>query len=149
MPNPSGSTRSPFAPLWGVLALVYFVGAGISFLYFNWSYAQRNGFTEWLLFGEIVPTAQAAVWPYYVIRAANPATDWSRSQKATYMIQCTSAYSTTFPNPDQICTCLVTQFSKAVSFDEYDRIMRQAAATNASVTDTRMTSAVKACIRRP
>ncbi|MCP4681855.1 MAG: hypothetical protein GY864_05960 [Desulfobacterales bacterium] len=34
--------------------------------YYNWQYIKNNGVAEWLLFGEIIPTAKAFAWPYFV-----------------------------------------------------------------------------------
>lgn len=34
--------------------------------YYNWKYAKTHGFVKWIFFGEVVATAKAAVWPYYV-----------------------------------------------------------------------------------
>lgn len=34
--------------------------------YFNWQYASQHGFIQWLLFGEVVPTTKAMIWPYFV-----------------------------------------------------------------------------------
>ena len=47
---------------------VYFVGLMISGVYFNWQYASDNGFLKWLFWGEIVPTLQSTIWPYYAAR---------------------------------------------------------------------------------
>ena len=33
---------------------------------YNWRYARDNGFWRWLWFGEIVSTAKAMIWPYYI-----------------------------------------------------------------------------------
>ena len=35
--------------------------------YFNWRYAKEHGFGSWLVFGEVIATAQAVIWPYYVV----------------------------------------------------------------------------------
>ncbi len=47
---------------------VYFIGLIISAVFFNWQYAQENGFFKWLLLGEIVPTIQSTIWPYYTVK---------------------------------------------------------------------------------
>jgi Na+(H+)/acetate symporter ActP len=60
--------------------------------------------------------------------------------------QCTNAYAASVPDPGNLCTCLATQFSKAVSFDDYDRIMRKAMEMNSNVTDARMVAAMTACV---
>jgi len=44
--------------------ILSFVFAGV---YFNWQYAKRHGFTDWLALGELSATAKAFVWPYYAI----------------------------------------------------------------------------------
>lgn len=46
--------------LYVAIALVIFAP------YYNWQYATENGFVKWIFLGEIVPTAKAAVWPYFV-----------------------------------------------------------------------------------
>ena len=50
------------------LYYVYFIGLMISAVFFNWQYAQENGFFKWLLLGEIVPTIQSTIWPYYTVK---------------------------------------------------------------------------------
>lgn len=49
-----------------VLIGIYVVGMMISVPYLNWQYAKQNGFVKWILLGEIVPTLQSAIWPYYI-----------------------------------------------------------------------------------
>ena len=45
----------------------YIMVASIVFVpYYNWKYAKTHGFVKWICFGEVVATAKAAVWPYYV-----------------------------------------------------------------------------------
>jgi len=34
--------------------------------YYNWQYAKDNGFTKWLLLGEVVATGKSLVWPYFL-----------------------------------------------------------------------------------
>ncbi len=46
---------------------LYIMVAAIVFVpYYNWNYAKTHGFVKWICFGEVVATAKAAVWPYYV-----------------------------------------------------------------------------------
>jgi len=52
---------------------IYLAGLVISGTYFNWQYAQENGFIKWLVLGEIVPTIQSTIWPYYAFRQFMPA----------------------------------------------------------------------------
>jgi hypothetical protein len=51
-----------------VLMFAYLGGMMISMLLFNYQYARQNGFMDWLVFGEVVPSLKAAVWPYYLVR---------------------------------------------------------------------------------
>jgi hypothetical protein len=34
--------------------------------YYNWQYAKSFGVVKWVLFGEVIATAKAVVWPYFV-----------------------------------------------------------------------------------
>lgn len=34
--------------------------------YYNWQYAKSFGVVKWILFGEVIATAKAVVWPYFV-----------------------------------------------------------------------------------
>lgn len=50
----------------GVIYL-YIISVSIIFVpYYNWNYAKTHGFAKWIFFGELVATAKAVVWPYYV-----------------------------------------------------------------------------------
>ncbi|MEQ8786219.1 MAG: hypothetical protein RIC55_07965 [Pirellulaceae bacterium] len=53
-----------------LLVYGYFIGVVLATPYFNWCYARDNGFFNWVFFGEVVATAKAFVWPYYVIAGA-------------------------------------------------------------------------------
>lgn len=52
-----------FKSLFGLYLLSVFV---IFTPYFNWQYAKKNGFFDWFLFGEIIATGKALVWPYFL-----------------------------------------------------------------------------------
>lgn len=58
--------------------------------YYNWNYAKTHGFLKWLLFGEVVATAKAAVWPYYIFsstpvnRYDSPDDNHFRNSKKAY-----------------------------------------------------------------
>jgi hypothetical protein len=52
--------------------------------YYNWEYANKHGFMSWLTLGQIVPTAKAFVWPYFVFFAPKP-TSWSDVEKQNAM----------------------------------------------------------------
>jgi hypothetical protein len=40
--------------------------------YYNWQYAKEHGFVDWLIWGEITPTAKAFIWPYLVLHNSKP-----------------------------------------------------------------------------
>ena len=46
---------------------LYFIVFLIYAPYYNWDYAKTHGFVKWLLFGEVVATSKAMIWPYFVI----------------------------------------------------------------------------------
>jgi len=48
--------------------VIYCIGGAISFPYYNYIYAKDHGFLNWILLGEIVPTAKAAVWPFFAYK---------------------------------------------------------------------------------
>lgn len=39
--------------------------------YFNWKYANEHGLFAWFMLGEVVSTAKAAVWPYFVFHTGH------------------------------------------------------------------------------
>ncbi len=49
-----------------IICFAYSMGVMGSALYFNWQYARDYGFVKWVFFGEIIASAKAIVWPYYV-----------------------------------------------------------------------------------
>ncbi len=148
MTVPSPAKPPGFRTFLQSLGMIYLLGFAGSFLYFNWSYAQRHGFTKWLLLGEIVPTAQAVIWPHYALQWSTNDSKWTGAESAAYVTECTSAYAGTMPNARSACTCLVNEFSRVVTFAEYDRSMRHAAVTNTTVADPRLTSAMAKCVPR-
>ena len=50
-----------------LILIPYFVIASLFGLYFNWIYANTQGFTAWLFFGEVVATIQGFLWPIYLL----------------------------------------------------------------------------------
>ena len=49
---------------------LYFIGASMVFTpYNNWTYFKHHGFIKWLLLGDVVVTAKALVWPYFIVRS--------------------------------------------------------------------------------
>lgn len=58
--------KKTLATICSILFYIYGVSLIIAVPYFNWRYAKDHGFGSWLVFGEVVATAKAVVWPYYV-----------------------------------------------------------------------------------
>jgi len=48
------------------LVVIYVWSIIIIVPYYNWQFIKENSFMKWLLLGQIVPTAKAIIWPYYV-----------------------------------------------------------------------------------
>jgi len=48
------------------LLSIYIIPLILIVPYNNWNYAKENGFVSWLCFGEVVATAKAIIWPYYI-----------------------------------------------------------------------------------
>ena len=48
-----------------ILLIVYLISVSVFALYYNYLYAQEHGFWAWLLFGEIIATLKALVWPLF------------------------------------------------------------------------------------
>src|SRR5262245_49680600 len=70
-----------------MLLSVYMLSATVAAAYYNWEYARTNGFLRWALFGEIVPTARALVWPYFVLHPSrNLDTDIERTRLTSRQI---------------------------------------------------------------
>lgn len=58
-------------------------------LYFNWETAKENGFGEWLVLGQIVPTAKALVWPYFAFSNQQPTAE--EIETARYFVDTNAA----------------------------------------------------------
>ena len=71
---------SPIAKIVGILLNLYFISVMVAIPYFNFRYAKKHGFVTWLLLGEIVPTAQAVVWPYFAFTGSGSA--WTSEERA-------------------------------------------------------------------
>ena len=48
------------------IMVAYLISVAFATPYVNWVFAKENGFLAWLFFGQIIPTFQAFVWPYFV-----------------------------------------------------------------------------------
>jgi hypothetical protein len=51
--------------LFKIVVGIYMVVLVVAVPYFNWRYAQENGFVRWILFGEFVATVKGFAWPYF------------------------------------------------------------------------------------
>ncbi len=80
MEDQDSSASKFLSSLIGLVLTLYLMTAAVAGVYFNWQYAQQNGFVSWVLFGEVVPTLQAAVWPYYAIRSSHGGTSASTAE---------------------------------------------------------------------
>ena len=47
------------------IAIIYGISVAIFGIYYNWLYANENGFLAWLFFGEIIASLKAVVWPLF------------------------------------------------------------------------------------
>ena len=52
-----------------ILLALYGLSVMIMATYFNFLYANENGFLAWLFFGEIIATLKGIVWPYFIFIA--------------------------------------------------------------------------------
>ena len=84
LPGQPTESLSPLTRIGQVVILplfyIYLIGAMISVPYFNWCYARDHGFASWLFIGEIVPTFQAGIWPYYALSGSSKP-DWSNGER--------------------------------------------------------------------
>jgi hypothetical protein len=56
-----------------VLFFAYWIGLIGAVPYFNWRYANENGFFSWVAFGEITATGKAVFWPYFAFSGPHTA----------------------------------------------------------------------------
>lgn len=81
---PDNRTNNLVGNVFSFLIYIYMIPAFLIFVpYFNWQYAQEHGFVSWLVLGEVVPTLQATIWPYYVVKhyTKPAAPTWTQSEK--------------------------------------------------------------------
>ena len=48
-----------------IIFYIYAISVGIFGAYYNYQYAQENGFWSWVFFGEIIASLKALIWPLY------------------------------------------------------------------------------------
>ena len=46
-----------------IIGIPYGLGVVFYGFYYNWVYAQENGFAAWFFFGEIIASLKALIWP--------------------------------------------------------------------------------------
>ena len=46
-----------------IIGIPYVLGVVFYGHYYNWVYAQENGFAAWFFFGEIIASLKALIWP--------------------------------------------------------------------------------------
>ena len=49
---------------------LYVISVMFAASYYNWQYTREHSFTDWLVWGEIAPTAKAFIWPYFASQRA-------------------------------------------------------------------------------
>lgn len=68
----TGKTFIESRPIFQYILIGYIVVAiFIATPVFNWGYARDNGFVKWILLGEVVATAKAIVWPYFLLTSSS------------------------------------------------------------------------------
>ena len=50
-----------------IILIPYGISVMIMSVYYNWEYANTNGFLAWLFFGEIIATVKGILWPFFVL----------------------------------------------------------------------------------
>lgn len=64
--------KKKLTPIGPALCNVYFFSMMFAVPYFNWRYAKEHGFVRWILFGEVIATAESLIWPYYAVVGFGP-----------------------------------------------------------------------------
>jgi hypothetical protein len=66
-----------------VIFVIYMCIASFIFVpYYNWQYANQHGYVSWIFFGEIVATAKAFAFPYFVFSGNKPANNEVKKSKS-------------------------------------------------------------------
>lgn len=82
-----------------VLTWIYLISVSLIFVpFYNWQFAKDNGFVKWLVFGEVVPTAKAIVWPYFIF-FAHPASSIQTKGAVTLLEYVDNDYGFAFQYP--------------------------------------------------
>jgi hypothetical protein len=59
--------------------------------YFNWRYAREHGFGSWLVFGEVIATGKAMIWPYYALAGIGSGGSSAGAHTDLHFANCTAA----------------------------------------------------------
>jgi hypothetical protein len=81
--------KKSFVPqILSALMSLYMISTFIAAPYFNWRFVQDHGFLDWILWGEIKPTAKALIWPYFAFQHLElPAVDNAGSSRSVEAIR--------------------------------------------------------------
>jgi len=85
------NTRKLASNLVGGLSSLYLITTMVAGAYYNWEYARANGFLNWMLLGEIVPSAKALAWPYFAFAARSNSVSPEDVQTARYFVDVNQA----------------------------------------------------------
>lgn len=84
----AGGGKGILAGVGALIVYGYTFGVMIFTPYYNWQFAQKHGFWAWLTFGQVVPTMQAAVWPWFLAQdtlfAKKPDPEMNAEESAIY-----------------------------------------------------------------
>lgn len=70
---------------------IYFFSLVFAMPYFNWRYARDHGFVSWLVFGEIIASAKAVIWPYYAVARFGPRSENAVAHTDSHYDRCIDA----------------------------------------------------------
>jgi len=57
-----------------LICYLYVISVFVAASFYNWQYAREHGFGDWLIWGEVTPTAKGFVWPYFAFQSTKPRT---------------------------------------------------------------------------
>jgi hypothetical protein len=63
--------------LFGVVYIYFFLSLFIFVPIYNYKYANENGFLKWIVFGEVVATTKALIWPHYFFQSKLVDNHWT------------------------------------------------------------------------
>jgi hypothetical protein len=69
-PHSDATFKSLALGVFNFICSIYVISVMIAAPYYNWQYMREHTFADWLVWGEIAPTAKALVWPYFVLHSS-------------------------------------------------------------------------------